>query len=61
MYPSTLRIACLAALVGSAYADSAIAELVGQLKQASTANDRLALLSDEQVSAALFGTLDQSA
>lgn len=55
MYTSTLRIACLAVLAGSAYADSAIASLVAQLKQAPTANDRLALLTDEQVNAALFG------
>ncbi|KAF7986548.1 hypothetical protein HWV62_26276 [Athelia sp. TMB] len=46
---STLRFACLVALAGSAYADSAIASLVAELKTAPTANDRLALLSDEQL------------
>ena len=53
MYTTSTRIALFAALVGSVYAQLSAA-FVGQLRDAPTASQRLALLKDEDVSAYVF-------
>lgn len=51
MYSTALfGFALVTSLLGSAYAAPSVSDIVGQLRLAPTANDRLALLKDEDVS-----------